>query len=172
MPSQTPTPRTAVLFVCLGNICRSPLAKWVFHDIVRRNHHADRFEIDSCGTGGWHVGEGADPRSVAVARRFGLSTEHAVRQYAPMFDASRFDYLIMMDRANARRVLQLGAPRERVHLIRTFDPAFASLRQAPLDQLPEVPDPYTLPDEAFEEVYWMLHRACTGLHQAITQSSR
>jgi protein-tyrosine phosphatase len=158
-PPEPKGARIGVLFVCLGNICRSPLAKWIFADAVARTVHAARFEVDSCGTGHWHAGDRADPRSEAIARRYRIEASHVARQLSPMFDFPRFDYFIAMDRSNARRMLDLGAPRARVHLVRAFDPALASSRDEP----PEVPDPYTHGEDAFEEVYWMLRAACTGL---------
>jgi protein-tyrosine phosphatase len=146
--------RTRILFVCLGNICRSPLAKWVFRDLVARRGVAHQVEIDSCGTGHWHIGEGADPRAVATGHSKGLDTRHAARQLCTE-DFDRFDFIVVMDRANERAVLEAGAPREKVHLVRSFD------LSAPPGA--EVPDPYYGGDEGFEDVFQMLRRASEGL---------
>lgn len=159
------TSRIGVLFVCLGNICRSPLAEGVFVDLARRRGVLERFRVDSCGTGDWHSGELPDPRSRAVARRHGIELTHRARVLAPDEDfdpppwGRGFHWLIGMDRQNCRRLVALGAARERVRLLRSFDPALAGRPEA--EQ--EVPDPYTEPDEAFEEVYVMVERACRGL---------
>jgi protein-tyrosine phosphatase len=151
--------RTGVLFVCLGNICRSPLAEGIFIDMARKRKVLNLFDIDSCGTGSWHVGECADHRSLAVARRHGIELECVGRQLDPENDFARFDWLLAMDRSNLRNLLNAGAPRQRVRLMRSFDPALEKAREHDLD----VPDPYDWPGDGFESVYQMLHSACGGL---------
>lgn len=155
--------RTGVLFVCLGNICRSPLAEAVFIHRARARAVLDRFEIGSCGIGGWHAGEGADPRSVQIALRYGVPMDHVARQLDPRRDFARFHHLIAMDRANLRGILAVdtghSVERSRVRLLRSFDPA---LRGAPDDEL-EVPDPYYGGDEGFDRAYLMVDSACAGL---------
>lgn len=148
-----------VLFVCLGNICRSPLAKFVFVDLVEKRGVASRFDIDSCGTGAWHAGEGADPRSVAVARKYGLETSHTARPVRPGVDFERFEYLIAMDLDNRRRLIEVGAPSERVHLLRAFD---VSLKGKPDAEI-VVPDPYYGGEDGFEKMYQMVRAGCEGL---------
>lgn len=170
----TPTRPIRILFVCLGNICRSPLAEGVFVDLAHKRGVADRFIVDSCGTGDWHRGELADPRSRAVARKHGIELTHRARVLRPDYDfpalsgiaappgrnaSPPFDWFIGMDRQNCRRLIAVGAPPARVALLRSFDPA---LRGRP-EHEQEVPDPYTEPDEAFDEVYAMVVRACDGL---------
>jgi protein-tyrosine phosphatase len=150
--------RTGVLFVCLGNICRSPLAEGIFIDMSRKAGVRERFEVDSCGTGAWHVGECADHRSLAVAQRHGIELPSVARQLEAA-DFGRFDWLIAMDRANVRTLLRAGAPATRVRLMRSFDPAIAQRPEHELD----VPDPYDGPGDGFEEVYQMLAAACRGL---------
>lgn len=150
---------TGVLFVCLGNICRSPLARLVFTDLVERQALLHQFDIDSCGTGAWHVGEGADPRSCSIARRHGLELRHVARQLDPGSDFDRFEWLIAMDRNNARHMLAAGAPERKVHLLRSFDPAL----EARPDHELEVPDPYHWPGDGFEEVFQMIQGASRGL---------
>ena len=146
-----------VLFVCLGNICRSPLAKFVAVAMAQRRGISGRIEFDSCGTGGWHVGGGADPRTVAVARRHGLDATHTARQLSHQ-DFGRFHWLIAMDADNVRTLLSRGAPPEKVRLMRSFDAAVSA--EAPdLD----VPDPYTGGPEGFDEVYSMLVTSCEGM---------
>src|SRR6185369_11219334 len=112
--SSQPKP-TGVLFVCLGNICRSPLARALFSDMVDRRGLASRFDIDSCGTGDWHVGNGADPRTVSVALRNGLPFEHTARQLDPRRDFQRFGLILAMDRSNRRNIAAAGETRGLSH---------------------------------------------------------
>ena len=151
--------RTGILFVCLGNICRSPLAWGVFRHQARERGVLDRFDVESCGTGGWHAGNGADPRSVAVALRRGIPLDHVARQLNPASDFDRFSLVIPMDRANRTDLLRLGAKPERVRLMRSFDPTAQPIN----GEAPDVPDPYYGGEDGFEKVYEMLERACTGL---------
>jgi protein-tyrosine phosphatase len=152
--------RRGVLFVCLGNICRSPLAKVVFSDLVRRRGTEGLFDIDSCGTGGWHVGGGADPRTIAVARRHGLEVKHTARQISTPADFMRFKLLVAMDRENRDSLLGLGADESRIGLMRSFDPEMLGEPESDLD----VPDPYYGAGDGFETVYQMLAAACEGLY--------
>lgn len=153
----------AVLFVCLGNICRSPLAKAIFAHQARAKGLLQRYRIDSCGTGHWHVGGPADPRSVAIALEHGVELPHVARQVDPEDDFEAFTHIIAMDQRNHADLLDLGAPRSRVFLMRSFDPTLAG---APPHRL-DVPDPYSGSAEGFRHVYDMLWRACEGLHEAL-----
>ncbi len=158
--------RTGVLFVCLGNICRSPLARVIFAAHAHRRGVLELLDIDSCGTGHWHVGEGADRRSVEIAQRRGLTLPHCARQLDPRVDFSRFHWLIAMDRENRANVIAAGAPRERVHLIRSFDPAMQGAPEHELD----VPDPYYGQGDGFSRVYDMLAASSDGLLEAVLAS--
>jgi len=149
--------RIGVLFVCLGNICRSPLAEGVFRFIVEEEGLGSRFLIDSAGTSDYHIGEGPDPRTVQEAARRGLRLEHAARQLGPP-DLERFDYVIAMDASNLGRIEQLArrvGGRAVLHLLRAFDPLAG-------DDL-EVPDPYFGGPQGFADVHDMVERACRGL---------
>jgi len=144
-----------VLFVCLGNICRSPLAEGVFAHLVRERGLHDRFEIDSAGTGAWHVGERADRRSAEVAARHGVSLDGRARRVASS-DFARFDLVVAMDRENLRDLERMadGIPhRPRLHLLREWDPQEGD----------EVPDPYYGGPDGFERVYAMVRRSCEAL---------
>ncbi|MEO0512605.1 MAG: low molecular weight protein-tyrosine-phosphatase [Planctomycetota bacterium] len=148
-------PETAsVLFVCLGNICRSPLAEGVFLHLARERGVAERFQVDSAGTEGWHSGEPADPRSIAVARRHGVDLPSRARKVTPD-DLDRFDLVVVMDGSNRDDLVALGADPSRVRLLRAWDP-----EAEPGD---EVPDPYYGGDDGFDLVYAMCDRACRGL---------
>ena len=144
--------KTAVLFVCLGNICRSPLAEGVFRHLVRTRELSHAYEIDSAGTGGWHVGDPPDARAAAVARRRGVELECAARQVSPG-DFGRFDWIVAMDKENLRALEALrgrhGGDAE-LRLLRDFDPE-------PGDG--EVPDPYYGGPEGFDRVYEMVVRS-------------
>ncbi len=150
---------TGVLFVCMGNICRSPVARCIFERLVVERGVERRFRIDSCGTGGWHAGQGADPRSVEIAARHGLTLTHVARKLRPAVDFDEFDLLLAMDLENRRELLRHGAPPERVRLLRCFDPG---LQGRPDEQL-QVPDPYYGGDDGFGAMFTMLDAACRGL---------
>ena len=145
-----------VLFICLGNICRSPLAEGVFRHLVEARGLDDRFRIDSAGTGGWHVGEPPDPRSVDVARAHGIDLTSTGRQVSAD-DMSDFDVLVVMDQQNKRDVRHLQemyGDSARLVLLREFEPEGSSL---------DVPDPYYGGPDGFDRVYEMVHRSCEGL---------
>lgn len=149
--------RIGVLFVCLGNICRSPLAEAVFRALGEQAGLADRFDIDSAGTSNYHTGEAPDARTVEVARRHGMRVDHVARQVTAR-DLDRFDYVLAMDRENLRKLERATgghAGRAEVQLLRSFD------REAGDDL--EVPDPYFGGPRGFEEVHAMIERACRGL---------
>tara|TARA_E500000318_G_scaffold86482_5_gene83101 strand:- start:172213 stop:172701 length:489 start_codon:yes stop_codon:yes gene_type:complete len=156
MSDKNDSSRTSVLFVCLGNICRSPLAEGIFTQLVEQRGLSDRFHIDSCGTGSWHVGKAPDPRSVLVASKSGLDIAHLrARQFDAARDPHAFDWLIPMDRQNHEDIVEMGTPIQKAPLMRSFDPSLES----PLD----VPDPYYGGDDGFDKVYEMLTRACEGM---------
>lgn len=144
-------PPFAILFVCLGNICRSPLAEGAFRAVAEERGLADALEIDSAGVGAWHVGAPPDPRSVATARRHGIdiSTQSA-RQIAPG-DFARFDLLLGMDGSNVE-ALRARAPADVRGQIDLFS-AYAAGSGS------DVPDPYYGGDDGFDTVYRMIREA-------------
>lgn len=158
-----PPRQIGVLFVCLGNICRSPTAEGIFASLADQRGVLDRFRIDSAGTGGWHSGKLPDPRARATALRNGLELTHIARTIDPVHDIAPppvgFDWFIGMDLQNCSRLLSLGAAPARVRLLRSFDPLLHSASQ----NMQELPDPYPEPDETFDEVFAMARRACEGL---------
>lgn len=146
-----------ICFVCLGNICRSPTAEVVMRKLVADAGLADRITIDSAGTGGYHVGDEADPRTRAAAGRRGLEITHLAWQFTRA-DLDRFDLVIAMDAANAVNLRRLlgGRGEPALRLLRSFDPT------APNNA--DVPDPYYAGGErGFEEVLDQCERACAGL---------
>ncbi len=147
--------RTSVLFVCLGNICRSPLAEGIFDHLVHEAGLDERFDIDSAGTGAWHVGERPDARAAMVATKQGVELDSRARQITDD-DLDRFDYVIVMDHENLRNVRRMADASDsdvEVHLLREFDE----------EEGDEVPDPYYGGASGFETVYEMLHRSCQTL---------
>jgi len=150
--------RTSILFVCLGNICRSPLAEGVFLHRARELGASERFRVDSCGTGGWHAGERPDPRMLAVATERGVELPSLARKLDPRADLG-FDLLVPMDAMNRADLLEAGAAAKRVRLLRSFDPAASGRADHELD----VPDPYHGGPEGFETVYEMVDAAVRGM---------
>lgn len=148
-----------VLFVCSGNICRSPLAEALFRGLVAEAGLAHRFAVDSAGMHDYHEGERADPRTRRVGRRHGVDVTSVAR---PVEDADfdRFDLIVAMDRGHRRALLaRAGSERAaKIHLMREYDPAADG---------PDVPDPYNGDDPGFEDVHAILEAACRGLLQAL-----
>jgi protein-tyrosine phosphatase len=146
-----------ICFVCLGNICRSPTAEGVMRKLVDDAGLAEEITIDSAGTGDYHCGEEADPRTRAAASRRGIELPHLARQFSRA-DLDRFDLVIAMDAANLGILRRLIGERRapELRMLRSFD------ETAPSGA--EVPDPYYAGGErGFEEVLDQCERACAGL---------
>lgn len=147
-----------MLFVCLGNICRSPTAEGVMRHLVEDEGLSGEFELDSAGTGGWHVGDPPDPRAREAARRRGIVVAGAARQVQHA-DFEDFDLILAMDRANLRD-LRAAAPPDgsaEIRLLREFDAD--SVGGGDLD----VPDPYYGGPDGFDDVLDLVDAACRGL---------
>jgi protein-tyrosine phosphatase len=149
---------TRLLFVCLGNICRSPTAEGVMRSLADEAGLQGSVELDSAGTGAWHVGSPPDTRAVAAAAARGITLEGSARQVrADDFDD--FDLVLAMDRQNLRELRQLAdgeRRRAKVRLLREFDPGSDG------EEL-EVPDPYYGAAGGFDEVLDLVQAACAGL---------
>ncbi|MFD0143390.1 MULTISPECIES: low molecular weight protein-tyrosine-phosphatase [unclassified Streptomyces] len=152
-----------VCFVCTGNICRSPMAESVFRARVEEAGLAGAVEVDSAGTGGWHEGDAADPRTVAVLEEHGYASGHTARQFrASWFPA--LDLVIALDEGHQRALRALAPTPEdeaKVRLLRSYDPAADGL---------DVPDPYYGGTEGFEECLEMVEAASEGLLAAVSES--
>ncbi|MEU5533017.1 low molecular weight protein-tyrosine-phosphatase [Streptomyces sp. NPDC020362] len=152
-----------VCFVCTGNICRSPMAESVFRTRVEEAGLDSRVETGSAGTGGWHEGEAADPRTVSVLEERGYGTGHTARR----FEASWFaglDLVIALDTGHLKALRRLAPTEEdarKVRLLRSYDPAAG-------DDL-DVPDPYYGGLDGFEECLEMVEAASTGLLAAVRE---
>jgi protein-tyrosine phosphatase len=158
---------TRILFVCLGNICRSPTAEGVMRSVVRDQGLEGRVEIDSAGTGNWHVGSPPDERATEAAARRGIELDGAARQFTPA-DFERYDLILAMDASNRRELLRLAPDdeaRARVRMFREFDPASDG---GDLD----VPDPYYGGDQGFEEVLDLVGAAARGLVDTLRADGR
>lgn len=141
---------TNILMVCLGNICRSPLAE----GILKSKVNSDLVFIDSAGTGGWHVGEKPDERSIQIAKENGLDISHQECRKFQLLDFDLFDYIYVMDNSNYKDIVSLSrnkSDREKVHLI---------LNEIDSNNNKNVPDPYYGGTNGFKLVYDMLDEAC------------
>ncbi len=165
---------TRVLFVCLGNICRSPLAEGVFAHLAKERGVIDRFYVDSAGTGGWHSGEGPDPRMTKVAKKRGVNLTSVARKVEPRTDFPNeageggFDVVVAMDQENLQALLKAGCPSDRLSLLRSHDPAMKGQQGPSL----EVPDPYYGGADGFDAVYDMVEAACAGLIDELTKGAK
>lgn len=137
-----------ILMVCLGNICRSPLAHGVMEHLVQQN--GLNWEIDSAGTGGWHVGQQPDHRSIAIAKKYGLDISGQSCRKFDTIDFERFDQILVMDYSNLNDVRALARNEEEHNKISLF------LK----DRI--VPDPY-YEDDQFDPVYQMIEKRCKEL---------
>jgi protein-tyrosine phosphatase len=142
--------KVKVLFVCLGNICRSPLAEAIFKHKIRERGLDKLVEADSCGTSNYHIGDQPDPRTIANAKKNGVAIDHCGRQLCEE-DFKKFDYILAMDQSNYNNILRLPSSSEfssKVRMMREFDPV----------EKGEVPDPYHGGEKGFQEVFDILNR--------------
>jgi len=145
-----------VLFVCLGNICRSPLAEAIFNHKIHTKKLNEHVIVDSCGTSNYHIGDIPDPRTISTARKNGIKIDHYVRQLTTN-DLEDFDFILAMDHSNHQNILRLSKNEthaQKVFLMRDFDS---------LGKGEEVPDPYFGDERDFQEVYDILDRSTDNL---------
>ena len=147
-----------LLFVCLGNICRSPAAEGVFLHLLKQRGLIDQFVVDSAGTGGWHVGNPADRRMTAAANRRGIDLPSRARQIS-LDDFSSFDLVLTMDNDNLAAVESL-AQEAGPNAMTTVKPMLSYSRRF---NETEVPDPYYGGEAGFEHVLDLLEDACSTL---------
>lgn len=153
----------AICFVCLGNICRSPLAEGVFQDLVIQAGLEERILIHSAGTGGWHVDSPPDTRMKATAQARDIHLQSRAQQFQPG-DFKRFDLVLAMDRSNKSSLESMGSPaqaEQKLRLFRSFDPK----NGGDLD----VPDPYYGGGSGFDHVFEIVHRTCPNILNFVRQ---
>ncbi|MGS0524028.1 low molecular weight protein-tyrosine-phosphatase [Zobellia nedashkovskayae] len=143
--------KTKVLMVCLGNICRSPLAEGILQDKV----DPDKVFVDSAGTGGYHIGKAPDHRSIAVANNHGLNIQNQRCRQFQKSDFEKFDVIYAMDRSNLNNILNLANTPEDAKKVKLL------LTEVELPVI-EVPDPY-YDDNGFEKVFQLIDTACTSI---------
>lgn len=153
-----------ILFVCAGNICRSPLAEGIFRHLATQAGRADAYFIDSAGTGGWHEGQAPDPRSVAVAKTHGIDISRQRARRIRESNFMEFDLILAMDHDNLNNLLDeaTASSKDRIHLFSRF--AYGG------DE--DIPDPYYGGKQGFEQVYSMLLEGCEALFGKLEANRR
>lgn len=154
------TPQVAVLFVCLGNICRSPTAEGIFRRKLQERGYDGRIRVDSAGTSDYHIDEPPDPRAIAKAKRSGIDISRLRGRQVTRRDFEQFDYVLAMDSENLDDLLRRSPKQfqDRVRLLMEF---------APHTNVRSVPDPYFGGEDGFDHVYELIEAASEGLVDAI-----
>ncbi|MBC6410794.1 MAG: low molecular weight phosphotyrosine protein phosphatase [Ekhidna sp.] len=139
-----------ILFVCLGNICRSPMAEAIFNNKVRKLGIESKYISDSAGTASYHIGEDPDSRTVEIVKKNGMKINHLGKQFLKKHGED-FDYIIAMDASNRKNILNeiMGSNKHKVYLMRDFDPL----------EKGDVPDPYYGEEGEFDNVFKILNRS-------------
>lgn len=154
-----------IVFVCLGNICRSPTAEGIFQHLVNKADLSSFFYVDSAGTSAYHIGEKADSRSRETAIRRGVELKSRARRF-DAFDFNEFDLILAMDRSNYENIIALTSSdkdKSKVIMFRDFEPT-ESLKGK------DVPDPYYGGEKGFENVFDMVERCSTVLLEELKEN--
>jgi protein-tyrosine phosphatase len=149
----------SILFVCMGNICRSPMAEVLFRHKATLRGVEGEFFIDSAGTGGWHEGDRPDERMRRMSSRNGIELDGSARQVRKD-DFETFDMIVCMDDDNYRNLLAMGAPVDRLSKMLQHDPGCA---------YEDVPDPYYGDGDGFQNVFDLLEQSCHGLLESLLE---
>ena len=150
-----------VLFVCLGNICRSPTAHGVLEKQIKTHNLATQIQVDSCGTGSWHIGHAPDQRTLDAASKRGYDSSHIRARRLCAEDFQTFDYILAMDTRNLADVIK-NAPlnyQGKIQLLLDYSQEKSVL---------EVPDPYYGGEQGFDQVFHLVEEACAGLLNYLT----
>lgn len=151
--------QTKILMVCLGNICRSPLAEGILQNKLPKEFYF----VDSAGTGGWHAGQQPDKRSIAVAKKHGIDITHQRAQKFKASDFETFDIIYAMDMSNYKNILSLAENEQDKTKVKLI------LNELFPGENVEVPDPYYGGADGFENVYNMLDKACDVIAEKLTK---
>jgi protein-tyrosine phosphatase len=150
-----------ILFVCLGNICRSPIAEATFKEIVKQKDLSEHFEVNSAGIQGWHIGKKADPRTIKNAEKHGIEINHLGRKLTDA-DLDYYDHIVVMDEENFEaihtkyyEIKGVPPPAEKLFLIRDHDPLVKGVH--------DVIDPFYEGEKVFEEVFQTVWRSNEAL---------
>lgn len=157
--------KVSVMFVCLGNICRSPAGEGILKDLAEKKECSEILHVESCGTGGWHVGSKPDPRMRETAGRRGINLNSTAQKFRGAF-FEEFDYILAADDHILEELQSFARDeesREKLYLINDFSKTFRGQ---------DVPDPYYGGDQGFEKVFDMLEEACAGLLAEILRCRR
>ncbi|MCA1032604.1 low molecular weight phosphotyrosine protein phosphatase [Bacillus timonensis] len=152
----------SVLFVCLGNICRSPMAEAVFKDLIAKQGLSDKIFIDSAGTGNWHAGKPPHEGTISILSEKQISVEGLKARQVEKADVQKFDYIIAMDVENLGNLRRLAGYDKAGYIGRLLD-------FVPESDIADVPDPYYTGN--FEEVYDLVKKGCEGLLQTIRKEN-
>lgn len=147
-----------VLFVCLGNICRSPMAEAIFRDLVKKEGLENKIEVDSAGTSGWHNGKNAHEGTLNKLAEYEIDSSNLISRALTLDDYSNFDYIVGMDKSNLINTYSIIKQPKSQKVVRLLD-----LTDNPID----VPDPYYTGD--FQETYELVTKGCQALLDKIKQ---
>ena len=159
--------KTKILFVCMGNICRSPTAHAVMQHKIDELGLSDQYKVESAGTHGYHIGEKSDERSRALAREKGVDMEYVRSQKISINDYDYYDYILAMDRDNLELIEYYSPPNPKAE-IALFLSFATQLEQTNRD---EVPDPYYGGAQGFEDVFQLVEIGCDAIIQTLHQTS-
>lgn len=148
--------------VCLGNICRSPLAE----GILQAKLPATNFHVDSAGTGAWHAGEQPDKRSITIAKKHNLNLSNQKARQFKVGDFDTFDYIYVMDESNYNDVVKLAKNQSQKVKVKLI------LKEDSESKITEVPDPYYGGEEGFEIVFNMIDKACNKIAENLLKNSK